>query len=63
MNIKYKDSTKKTHFVYTLNGSGVAIGRLFAALLENYQTQKGTVMIPEILQPYMGGTKEIVQEV
>ena len=42
-------------YVHTLNGSGVAIGRTTAALLENYQNEDGTVTIPEILRPYMGG--------
>lgn len=55
-NIKYKDSVKdKAKYVHTLNGSGVAIGRTVAAILENYQNEDGTVTIPEVLVPYMGG--------
>jgi seryl-tRNA synthetase len=59
-NMKFKrDETKKNEFVHTLNGSGLAVGRTFLAILENYQTMKGTVLIPEALQAYMGGIKEI----
>ncbi|WP_040330895.1 serine--tRNA ligase [Clostridium ihumii] len=55
-NIKYKEDIKsKPNFVHTLNGSGVAIGRCLAAILENYQNEDGTVTIPEVLVPYMGG--------
>lgn len=55
-NIKYKNSPKeKAQFVHTLNGSGVAIGRTTAAILENYQNEDGSVTIPEVLIPYMGG--------
>lgn len=59
-NIKYKDSVKdKAKFVHTLNGSGVAIGRTTAAILENYQQADGSIKIPEVLVPYMGGLTEI----
>lgn len=51
--------TGKPELVHTLNGSGLAAGRTLIAVLENYQTQAGTVLIPEALQPYMGGIKEI----
>jgi seryl-tRNA synthetase len=54
-----RESTKKPEFVHTLNGSGLAVGRTFAAILENYQQQDGSVRIPEILVPYMGGQKVI----
>ncbi len=54
-NIKYKDSVKdKAKFVHTINGSGVAIGRTVAAILENYQNAEGSVTVPEVLRPYMG---------
>ncbi len=54
-NIKYKDSVKdKAKFVHTINGSGVAIGRTVAAILENYQNADGSVTVPEVLRPYMG---------
>ena len=60
-NIKYKDDPKdKAQFVHTLNGSGVAIGRTTAAILENYQQADGSVKIPEALVKYMGG-KEVIR--
>ncbi len=53
-NIRFKEANKKgTEFVHTLNGSGLAIGRTMAAILENYQQGDGTVKIPEVLQPYL----------
>lgn len=59
-NIKYKDSVKdKAKFVHTLNGSGVAVGRTTAAILENYQQADGSVRIPDVLVPYMGGMEVI----
>lgn len=55
-NIKYKENEKsKPRFVHTLNGSALAIGRTVAAILENYQKADGTVEIPQVLIPYMGG--------
>lgn len=54
-NIRFKEAGKKgTQFVHTLNGSGLAVGRTMAAILENYQQSDGTVKIPEVLQPFMG---------
>ncbi len=54
-NIRYKNDPKdKTQFVHTLNGSGLAVGRTVAAILENYQNEDGTVTVPEVLVPYMG---------
>ncbi|MBR5155234.1 MAG: serine--tRNA ligase [Clostridia bacterium] len=62
-NIKYKNSVKeKAQLVHTLNGSGVAIGRTVAAILENYQNADGSVTVPEILRPYMGGKEVILPE-
>lgn len=59
-NIKYKENpTDKAKLVHTLNGSGVAIGRTVAAILENYQNEDGSVTIPEVLVPYMNGITEI----
>ena len=59
-NIKFKRNPKdKAQFVHTLNGSGVAIGRTAAAILENYQNEDGSVTIPEVLVPYMGGKNKI----
>ncbi len=62
-NIKFKNSPKdKAQFVHTLNGSGVAIGRTVAAILENYQNADGTVTIPDVLVPYMGGKTKIEKQ-
>lgn len=59
-NIKYKDNIKdKAQYIHTLNGSGVAVGRTVAAILENYQQADGTVRVPDVLVPYMGGKKVI----
>jgi seryl-tRNA synthetase len=59
-NIRYKPKgSKKTEFVHTLNGSGLAVGRTVVAILENYQQPDGTVMVPEVLRTYMGGTERI----
>jgi seryl-tRNA synthetase len=59
-NIRYKPKgSKKTEFVHTLNGSGLAVGRTVVAILENYQQSDGTVMIPEALRQYMGGAERI----
>ena len=49
------EGEKQTHFVHTLNGSGLAIGRTMIAILETYQQADGTIMIPDALKPYMGG--------
>jgi seryl-tRNA synthetase len=54
-NIRFKEAGKKgTEFVHTLNGSGLAVGRTMAAVLENYQQPNGTVSIPDVLQPFLG---------
>ncbi|MAU41885.1 MAG: serine--tRNA ligase [Kordiimonas sp.] len=50
---------KKTRFVHTLNGSGLAIGRTLVAVMENYQQEDGSILIPDVLQPYLGGQKII----
>ncbi len=58
--IRYKKKEDgKTSFVHTLNGSGLAVGRLFVAILENFQQSDGSITIPEPLQPYMNGIKKI----
>ena len=49
----------KPEFVHTLNGSGLAVGRTWVAILENYQQEDGSVIVPEVLRPYMGGVSEI----
>ncbi|MBC2576641.1 serine--tRNA ligase [Peptostreptococcus canis] len=54
-NIRFKrDRNSKTEYVHTLNGSGLAVGRTFAAILENYQQEDGSVIVPEVLRHYMG---------
>lgn len=60
MNIRYRSAGgEKPRFVHTLNGSGLATARILVSILETYQTEKGTVRVPEVLQPYMNGLKEI----
>ncbi len=60
--IRYKQKDGKSDFVHTLNGSGLAVGRTFVAILENYQQADGSVLIPEALRPYMGGMERITRE-
>lgn len=57
--IRYRDENGKVQYVHTLNGSGLAVGRTVAAILENYQNEDGSVTIPEVLVPYMGGVTKI----
>ncbi|MEY2545430.1 MAG: seryl-tRNA synthetase [Verrucomicrobiota bacterium] len=57
MNLRYKDADGKNKFCHTLNGSGLALPRLFAALIESYQQPDGSVALPEILLPYFGSAK------
>jgi seryl-tRNA synthetase len=60
MNARYRpEGAKATRFVHTLNGSGIAVGRALVAVLENYQNEDGSVKIPEILKPYMGGVEKL----
>lgn len=63
-NIRYKDPAefKGTRLVHTLNGSGLAVGRTMAAIMENYQNADGSVTVPEALRPYMGGIEVIRPE-
>lgn len=56
-NLRYRDENGKLHFVHTLNGSGLAVGRTFAAILENYQNEDGSVTIPEVLRRYFNKDK------
>jgi seryl-tRNA synthetase len=57
--IRYRDNDGKIHYAHTLNGSGLAVGRTVAAILENYQNEDGSVTVPEALVPYMGNLKVI----
>jgi len=59
MNLRYKNSEGKNIFCHTLNGSGVALPRLFIALLETYQQADGHVLVPEPLRPYLGGLTQL----
>ncbi len=60
MNARYRpEGAKGTEFVHTLNGSGLAVGRTLVAVLENYQQGDGTVDVPEVLKPYMGGVTRL----
>jgi seryl-tRNA synthetase len=59
MKAKYKTKDNKTDFVGTLNGSGLAVGRTLIAIMENYQQKDGTIIIPDVLRPYMNGEKII----
>ena len=59
-NIKFRPENKgKLEFIHTLNGSGLAVGRTFAAILENYQQEDGSIIIPEVLRPFMKGLDKI----
>ena len=60
MNTRYRPvGEKKTEFVHTLNGSGLAVGRTLVAVMENYQQEDGSVLVPEVLAPYMGGVETL----
>jgi len=59
MNCRFRDEERKVRFPHTLNGSGLALARLIPAILENYQNADGSVTIPEVLRPYMGGADKI----
>ncbi len=62
-NIRYRPKTGgKTRFVHTLNGSGLAVGRTVVAILENYQQADGSVIIPEVLRPYLKGREKITKK-
>lgn len=61
MNTRFRNKDKKVQFVHTLNGSGVALARMIPAIFENYQTEYGSIIIPEVLRPYMGGLAEITK--
>ncbi len=63
MNARYKpEGSKKTEFVHTLNGSGLAVGRTLVAVLENYQQEDGSVDLPEALHPYLGGLTRLTPQ-
>ena len=59
MNAKFKNEKNQTHFLGTLNGSGLAVGRTLIAIMENYQTRDGSITIPDVLKPYMNNLDKI----
>ncbi len=64
MNARFRTAGQKgTRFVHTLNGSGLAVGRTLIAILENFQQADGSVCLPPVLVPYMGGTEVIGADV
>ena len=58
-NIRYRASDGKVRFAHTLNGSGLAVGRTLLAIIENYQQEDGSIIIPEVLRPYLSGIERI----
>jgi seryl-tRNA synthetase len=60
MQARYRNAQGKPELLHTLNGSGLAVGRTLVALLENKQQSDGSVLIPAVLQPYMGGLEKLV---
>jgi seryl-tRNA synthetase len=62
MDARYRGPDNKPRFVHTLNGSGTAVGRALIAVIETYQQEDGSIAVPDVLQPYMGGMKVISRE-
>ena len=62
MDARYRGSDGKPRFVHTLNGSGTAVGRALIAVMETYQQEDGSIAVPDVLQPYMGGLKVIARD-
>ncbi len=60
-NLRYRDESGKSRLLHTLNGSGLAVGRTLIAILESYQQPDGTVLVPEVLRPYLGGLERITR--
>jgi seryl-tRNA synthetase len=61
MNARMRGPDGKPVFVHTLNGSGVAVGRALIAVMENYQNADGSITVPDVLRPYMGGLEKIAR--
>ncbi len=62
MNARYRiEGEKQLQYCHTLNGSGVAVGRALIAVMENYQQEDGTIVVPDVLKPYMGGLEVITK--
>jgi seryl-tRNA synthetase len=62
MDARYRGPDGKPRFVHTLNGSGTAVGRALIAVMETYQQENGSIAVPDVLQPYMGGVKTVARE-
>lgn len=62
MDARYRGGDGKPHFVHTLNGSGTAVGRALIAVMETYQQEDGSIAVPDVLQPYMGGLKVVAAQ-
>jgi seryl-tRNA synthetase len=62
MDARYRGSDNKPRFVHTLNGSGTAVGRALIAVMETYQQEDGSIAVPDVLQPYMGGVKVVERD-
>jgi seryl-tRNA synthetase len=62
MDARYRDADNKLRFVHTLNGSGTAVGRALIAVMETYQQEDGSIAVPDVLQPYMGGVKVVEKD-
>lgn len=62
MQARFRDGKAKPELIHTLNGSGLAVGRTLVAVLENYQNADGSVTVPEVLRPYMGGQVSVLPE-
>ena len=58
-NLRYRNADGKVEYLHTLNGSGLAVGRTFAAILENYQQEDGSILVPQVLRKYLGGLEVI----
>jgi seryl-tRNA synthetase len=61
MKARYKNDKKETVFLGTLNGSGLAVGRTLIAILENYQQKDGSIVVPNVLKPYMNNLDKITK--
>ncbi|KKT29980.1 MAG: Serine-tRNA ligase, partial [Candidatus Nomurabacteria bacterium GW2011_GWD1_44_10] len=59
LNIRYKDNEGKLRFAHSLNNTAIAMPRILVPLVENYQNADGSITIPEVLRPYMGGKEKI----
>jgi seryl-tRNA synthetase len=59
MQARYRNDKNKTELLHTINGSGLAVGRTLVAIMENYQNADGSITVPDVLRPYLGGLEKI----